>query len=236
MPVQENSRLIKAHSVRELGSSASFNIEDLRRQCDEYVGHARSHGTELLKQAAAQADEIRRRAYEEGKTAGEDAGCAAAHDQIELRARELAAEQIRDRMETVLPAIDRVIEALDAERERWLTEWEGTAVRLSAIMAEKLVRRELTLRPELAVEVVREALQLAAGRPQISVRLHPLDLAELHENGPDIIERLSRLGETALTSDENLSRGGCLIETQQGVIDARIETQLSRIVEELLTS
>jgi flagellar assembly protein FliH len=236
MPVQENRRLIKAHSVRELESSAPFNLEDLRRQCDAYVGQARSHGTELIAQAAEQADDIRRRAFEEGRTAGKQAGIAAAQNLIESRARELAAEQIRDRLETVLPALDRVIEALDIERERWLTDWEGTAVRLSAIMAEKLVRRELSLHPELTVEVVREALQLAAGRPQITVRLHPLDLAQLEENGPDIVERLSRLGETALTPDESLSRGGCLIETRQGVIDARIETQLSRIVEELLTS
>jgi flagellar assembly protein FliH len=234
MPLQESNRLIKAHNVRSPGSNAAFNIEDLRRQCDEYIAQARKCGEELISQAAARADELRRRAFEQGLREGQQAGYDAAQDVIESRARELAAELTRKQLETVLPALDHVVEILGEERERWLTDWETAAIRLSAVMAEKLFRRELSQRPETVVDMIREALQLAAGSPQITLRLNPLDLDQLNANGNDIIERLSRVGETALTPDESVSRGGCLIETRQGIIDARIETQLARIVDELL--
>lgn len=236
MPFQESSRLIKAHSTRSPASGAAFNVEDLRRECDEYLAQARRHGEELIAQAVARADAIRSRAFEQGLREGQQAGFDAAGDLIESRARKLAADQTRAHLETVLPAINQVIEALDNERERWLADWEVAAVHVGAIMAEKLVRRELSQRPELAVDVVRDALQLAAGSPRITLRLNPFDLDQLHTNGLDILERLSRVGETVLAPDENISRGGCLIETRQGVIDARIETQLARIVDELLAS
>ena len=45
---------------------------------------------------------------------------------------------------------------------------------------------------------------------------------------------LSCTTETSLTPDDSIARGGCLIQTRQGTIDARIETQLARIVDELI--
>jgi flagellar assembly protein FliH len=43
------------------------------------------------------------------------------------------------------------------------------------------------------------------------------------------------VGETTFTPDERISRGGCVVETRHGAIDARIETQLARIAHELLS-
>jgi flagellar assembly protein FliH len=234
MSLPESLRLIKAHRMRLHATNATFNIEDVRQQCVEYVAQAKGRGEEIVAQAASEAAEIRRIAFEEGRIAGEQAGFAAARGLIEARAQELAVEMTRSRLASVLPALDRTIETLEIEREKWLAEWEAAAVRLSAVMAEKLVRQELSQRPELTVEIIREALQLAAGSPQITLRLHPLDLAMLTEHGTEIIERFSRLGEMTLTPEESVSRGGCLIETRQGSIDARIETKLARIVDELL--
>jgi len=234
MPIQDSSRLIKARSARSLGGSATFNFDDLRRQCDEHIESARSQARQLVAEAQAAADEVRRNAHAEGLAAGQREGLAGAHELVETRAAEIAARLTQAQLQTVLPAFQAAAAALEVERDRWLATWEAAAVKLSATIAEKILRHELSRQPELALPIVREALQLAAGQPHIKLHLHPHDLEQLKECGHEVLGRLSTLGEATLVPDESITRGGCLIETRHGVIDARLETQLSRITSELL--
>jgi flagellar assembly protein FliH len=234
MPIHDSSRLIKARTARNLGGSAMFNFDDLRRQCDESIASARRQGQELLAQATAAADEIRRRAQAEGIAAGQREGLASARDLVDARAAEIASRQTQERLRTVLPAFQAAAQALQIERDRWLAAWEAAAVKLSADIAEKILRHELSRRPELALPIIREALQLAAGQPQIRLHLHPQDLEQLQAAGNEAVGGLAAVGDATLVPDESVTRGGCTIETRHGVIDARLETQIERITSELL--
>ena len=229
-----DTRLIKARVARNLSSATAFNYDDLRRQCEEHIEAARRRGQELLAEAAAQADQVRQRAREEGHAVGQREGLAAAGELIESRAAEIAARQTQEQLRTVLPAFQAAVKALEIERDRWLAAWETAAVRLSAAIAEKIVRTELARRPQLTLASIREALQLAAGQPDVELRLNPLDLEQLHACGEEALQRLSKTGQAQLVGDETITRGGCRIETRHGIIDARLETQLQRITEELL--
>ncbi len=235
MVSQDSSRLIKAHSHRSPGSSATaFNFDDLRRQCDDYVAQARQQGEQLLARAAAEAEELRRQAHAHGLAAGQREGLASAQQIIETRAGEIAAGQTQERLKSVLPAFQEAVQTLRHERDRWLTTWEGAAVTLAATIAEKVLRHELRRQPELSVAMIREALQLAAGQPHLRLHLHPQDLGLLQSCGHDALGQLASVGEAEFISDESIAPGGCVIETRHGVIDARLETQIARITEELL--
>jgi flagellar assembly protein FliH len=234
MPIQEPSRLIKARSARTLESASAFNFDDMRRQCDDFVAGARQQGDQLLAKAAVEAEEIRRRAHAEGLAAGQRDGLASAQQLIETRAVAIAAQQTQEKLRTALPAFQNLAKSLEVERDRWMTHWEAAAVELSATIAEKILRHELSRRPELAVGIIHEALQLAAGQPQVKLRLHPADIDVLHDCAQEAVSRLAPLGDAVLVPDETITRGGCQIETRHGVIDARLETQLARISHELL--
>ncbi len=233
MPMPDTSRLLKARVARNMAAT-TFNFDDLRRQCDEHIENARRQGQELLAAAAAAADEVRRKAHAEGVALGQREGLAAAQELVDTRASEIAARQTQEQLRTVLPAFQAAVQAIEIERDRWLAAWEAAAVKLSAAIAEKILRHELTNRPELALSVVREALQLAAGQPHLKLHLHPQDLEQLQQCGETAMGFFASVGEASLAPDESVSRGGCLIETRHGVIDARLETQLARITEELL--
>ncbi len=234
MPIQDPSRLIKARSARSLESATAFNFNDMRRQCDEFVAGARQQGEQLLARTAIEAEEIRRRAHAEGLAAGQRDGLETAKHLIETRAAEIAAQQVQDKLRTALPAFQALARSLEVERDRWITHWEAAAVELSASIAEKILRHELSKRPELAVEIIQEALQLAAGQPHLTLRLHPADIDVLQGCAQEALARLAAVGDAELVPDESIARGGCLIETRHGVIDARLETQLERITRELL--
>jgi len=234
MALQEPSRLIKARTARNLGSATAFNFDDMRRQCDAYVEEARNRGQQILGQAAQEAETVRQAAYAEGLAAGKEAGLAAAHTLVESRAAEIAGQLTQERLRTVLPAFQAAAGALVIERDRWITAWEGAAVKLSASIAQRVLRHELAQLPEVSVALIQEALQLAAGQPQIQLRLNPCDLEQLQTCGDEALGRLAGVGDARLVPDEAIAPGGCIVETRHGVIDARLETQLDRIASELL--
>jgi flagellar biosynthesis/type III secretory pathway protein FliH len=80
---------------------------------------------------------------------------------------------------------------------------------------------------------VREALDLAAGSPQVQLRMNPADHQALKSQIETIVQEFSRLSQVNVVADASIGPGGCRLETQHGVIDQRIEAQLARIEAEL---
>lgn len=229
MDVKDSSRLLKAEDIRGLGSKVAFNFEDIRGRCDSYVEQVRQQTRSMIASAQAEADQIRQKAREEGLLAGRREGMSQADSQIS----QVAVRSADEKLKTALPALQIAAHALKQERDRWLAAWDEAAVRLSASIAEKLIRAELTVQPELARGMLAGALELAVGTPQIRMRLNPIDHKSLGVGAEDIVRSLAACGQATLIPDESIAQGGCLIETDHGQIDARIETQLSRIVAEL---
>jgi flagellar assembly protein FliH len=230
----ETTRILKANDLRSLGSKIVFNYEDIRSRCDEYIEKTRQEACRLLEEAAAEADQKRQRSHDEGFADGRKAGLQDAETEINRRAQELAEKLVAEKLRTTLPAIQATTAALSQERDRWLSEWEAAAVGLSVAIAEKLLRSELQHRPVLARDMLAQTLELAAGNPQIRVRLNPSDVDLLGEHADEVISTMSSCGSATILPDPSIAPGGCFIETQHGTIDARLETQLQRVIDELL--
>jgi flagellar assembly protein FliH len=234
--IPAQTRLLKANDVRGLGSKVVFNFDDLRQRGDDYVETVRKQVGEMLTNAEAEVATLRKAAHQLGFEEGQRDGLRNADESIQQRARQIAEKTAADGLATALPALKSVAESLAVERDRWIADWESTAVRLAAAIAERLLGCELRLKPELAREMIREALQLAIGAPRIRVHLHADDAALLGRQATEVVRALAACGEAEVVADNSLTRGGCLIETQHGQIDARIETVLDRLVAELLES
>ncbi len=224
------ARIVKAQLVRDISIRPAFNFVDLRREADDVIAQAKRTADELLAGARREIDGL----HQQTRDAARHAGLQDAQNEIERRAMELADHQLVDQLQTALPALKAAAEALQAERDRWLIRWEQTAVRVGVAIAEKLVKSQIATRPELASGMIADALRLAAGQPRLTVHLHPEDLAAWGDQGPRIVESLTACADSTLVADPNVSRGGCRIETIHGEIDARVETMLERLADELM--
>ncbi|HET6326779.1 MAG TPA: FliH/SctL family protein [Planctomycetaceae bacterium] len=234
--IPAQTRLLKANDVRGLGSKVVFNFDDLRQRGDAYVESVRQQVGEMLATAEAEVSTLRKSAHQLGYEEGQRDGLRNAGEAIEQRARQIAEKTTAEGLATALPALKLVAESLAVERDRWIGDWDATGVRLAAAIAERLLGRELQFKPESAREMIREALQLAVGAPRIRVHLHSDDAQLMGKQATEVIRSMAACGEAEIVADNALTRGGCLIETQHGQIDARIETLLDRIVAELLES
>jgi flagellar assembly protein FliH len=92
-------------------------------------------------------------------------------------------------------------------------------------LARQIVRSELTIRPELIAQVAHEAVDtLLLSAQHITLRVHPDDHAFVAQGAADVLAARG----TRLLSDTAMSRGGCLVESDIGVIDASLETRWRR--------
>ena len=92
-------------------------------------------------------------------------------------------------------------------------------------LARRIVRSELGLRPELVAHVAQEALDtLLLSASHISMRVHPDDHALVADGAAEVLKARG----ARLLSDASMARGGCLVESDIGVIDASIDTRWRR--------
>lgn len=92
-------------------------------------------------------------------------------------------------------------------------------------LARQVVRSELAERPQQVATVAQEALEtLLLSARHITVRVHPDDHALIAQGAA---ETLTARG-ARLLADAGVTRGGCLVESDIGVIDASIETRWRR--------
>ncbi len=231
---ESSSRILKANAARELPPRVAFNFEDLREQAAAHLEQARQDAAALVEQARQEAVKLKEQAAAEGREQGRCEGLADAQKLIEQQAQQLTQQRFAEHLKGILPALQQAANGLKQERDGWLLRWERAAVELSVAIAAKLVRGELSTRPELATGMISEALQLAAGQTHLKVRLHPGDLERLGPQAEDVVKRLTACASPELVADPKLTPGGCVIDTQHGQIDARLETILERITAELL--
>lgn len=108
---------------------------------------------------------------------------------------------------------------------------QGLAAQVAEIaiaLARQVVRSELSARPELVAAVAQEALAATlVSAQQIAVHLHPDDQSLVAQHaGEALASRGARL-----VADATIARGGCVVETEVGVIDAGIDARWRRATE-----
>lgn len=171
----------------------------------------------LLAKAPAQDwnDFLREReqaAYDRGRQDGEHA---------------LSEQLLRQRQETV-ELQSGVIDSLRHAVAQVIQETESALIELALEAARKVVAG-LPVSVELVENVVREALKQAEGATEITVQLHPEDLALLRQHNASLLNGLPETGPLRFVGSSDVSRGGCLVQTRFGMIDARRETKLSQL-------
>ncbi len=119
-------------------------------------------------------------------------------------------------------------------RERVWRETEKDLLRLSVRLAEKIIGREIEKDNKTVLDIVNVALQNARQQEKLTVRVNPSDLPILEKESKKFAAT-GRVKFIDFVADPRVSLGGCLIESEVGTIDARLETQM-RVLERALIS
>jgi flagellar assembly protein FliH len=158
---------------------------------------ARARAEAILRDAASDAQELRRKALQEGRREGR---------------AELAAT---------------ILEQAQAAQRR-LDELEDAALQVGLEVARRLVGAELEREPQHTAALVRQLLARVRRARRVMVQLHPLDRPQVQRLLPQL---LPQQGEAAveLVDDATLQPGDCVVYSDVGTLDGRIETRLSAL-------
>ena len=111
---------------------------------------------------------------------------------------------------------------------------EQDIVRLALAVAEKIIGRSLELDRELTLSVVAQAIESVRNQRELVVRVNPQDAELLRTSRRKLMDLIGRTKEIAVREDPEVERGGCVIETENGTVDAQLRTQLQAIEQVLL--
>jgi flagellar assembly protein FliH len=215
------STVIKSTGPHRPADALPFRFDEMDRHAATYLDTVRAAAAKIISEAKHQAADIRKSAERDGQQAAVEA------------ARRILDEKVTRQLETLLPALRQAVDSLAHARAEWLGAWEQNVVHLAAAIAARVIRRELSQQPEIPLAFIREALELASGSPELTIRLHPDDHATLAPHIPLLTSQLARRAKAQIVADATITAGGCRIDTQFGSIDQQIETQLARIEQEL---
>jgi type III secretion system HrpE/YscL family protein len=171
---------------------------------------AQERAAALLASARAEADRVR-------------ADALAARDEARRQGREQGHADAAALLVAALAEADHVISAAR-------TGVLAVAGQIAGRMVERIVGRALAVDPQVAADIAGEAL--GACRPRggpVCLRVHPEDLPALEPRRAGLLGRLGAGAVLTFAADDRVGRGGCVVETPVGRVDARLETQIAAL-------
>lgn len=214
----EQAKTESAQIEAKAQTKAEEIIEQAKAQADEGLEQAKQEAKKIIDDAKLQAEEMKVQAQQEGFAAGNKEGLAKAKQAIEAN----------------LENSISILAQAEEERVTRIVSSEGELLKLVTGIVEKIIGSELKSHPEQVVSVIKEALSRVATANSITIKINPDDGRLIEENLPSLQEVFSEPKSIAIKPDQTIAPGDCFIETEHGKVDARIKSQLERIMNEIL--
>ncbi len=194
----------------------------LRQQAEDeaadILSKAKREGESIAAEARARADAQLKEGYDEGFRKGQEAG---------FREGNLEAQRLTDRLHTI---IERTMD----KRQEILAETEQQIVDLVLLMTRKIVKVISENQRNVVVSNVVQALRKVKGRGEVIIRVNLNDVAMTTQHIKDFLSAAENIKNITVVEDSTVDRGGCVIETDFGAIDAKIVSQLNEIEQRIL--
>ena len=134
-----------------------------------------------------------------------------------------------ERLDAAGDALGLALEEVSRLRTRLLQASRGDMLRLVMAIAEQVVRVEVSVNRDAILSTIDRALQEAVRSDAYQIRVHPDDLLAASERKPLFLASISTLKNITFEADPSIARGGCMVESELGEVDATIERQLAEL-------
>jgi len=200
-------------------SDDSFRTkEQVEAELEKLKEKARLEAEEIVAQAKADRDKIATEAQETGFQKGYNDGLTAGKS--EANRLRLEAQEVLDQAKVLL--------------KETVAETEPKIIDLAVEITTKLIQVQLELSPQQIKIIAQEALQKVKGGKNYIIHVNPKDAEVLRSNKELLLQELPGNVTLRIIVDQQITPGGCLVDTEQGQIEATIDGQLDRVKKTLL--
>lgn len=156
----------------------------------------------------------------------------ALRENAEIESNEKLKEAFEKGTENALLEFEQNLIQSKEIRQKVLREVEKDILKLAVKLAEKIVGKELDEDSKTINSIVSTALQNARQKERITIRVNPNDLQTVQKDA-EKFKASAQAKFIDFVADPRVEQGGCLIESEVGTVDARLETQF-RVLERAL--
>ncbi len=183
-----------------------FTQREERRRGTRRRGYRRIDDRNLVSRAQEEAENIKRSAYEEGYRIG-----------LEKASEDL--QKLRDNMKNFMNATQEVFEYIAPD-----------ILEISVSIAKKIIKKEVESDPQILVNTIVDVLKtVTKSEPKVSIRVRPQSVNFIKDTLPNVTYEYGIDSKINIISDPSIEEGGCVLQTNNGIVDASIDTQLEII-------
>ena len=211
---QQNQEEVEVQQEKEIDlfdlDNIDFKQRQERRRGDRRRGFRRIDDRNLISRAKEEANSIRESAAKEGYEEG-------------INAAKQDIDNLKESMEEFFNAKQDVYDEIAPD-----------ILEISLDIAKKIIKKEMKESPEILLDNIKDILKgLSKEESKIVLKVNPAQVAMLKQEMPEAVSMAGLEAKVIIVPDENTMEGGCMVTTDNGVIDATIETQLAIISEAL---
>lgn len=112
---------------------------------------------------------------------------------------------------------------LEEQLEKIKLDLQKSIVPVALKAAKKIVARELEISDASIVDIVAATLKTVSQHKKIIIYVNKKDLESLEKNKPQLREVFENLEALSIREREDITPGGCVVETEIGIINAQLE-------------
>ncbi|MBP5251367.1 MAG: flagellar assembly protein FliH [Treponema sp.] len=220
----------EAEKIVKDAEDAAF--DQVKKQSDQAAvikNAAQEEAAEIIEKAKGQAQGIISDANEQR----EDVFAKANKEGFD-KGREEGFEDGSQEAKRLVERIHKMIEGVQARRQEILDGTEQQIIDLVLLMTRKVVKIMSENQKSVIVSNVVQALKKVKGRGDVTLRVNLSDVKLTTEHISNFIEQVENIQNIHVVEDSSVEKGGCIVETDFGAIDARISSQLAQLETQIL--
>jgi flagellar assembly protein FliH len=214
-----------------LADKQMFSFARFEDQARELIARAEARAKRIVDESEGHIREVTEAHKHEGYEAGLTEGRQAGFEQARADGRQVAIEEAKTELLQLTQALNQTLAEFECQRRSLLGLAETGLIELAMAIARRVCKIAVNSSTEPVRANLRALLGMVKHQHDLEIHLHPAEHELLPIELPEFADAAAGLGHVELVADPNVPRGGCLLQTRDGTIDASIEGQLDRVAE-----
>lgn len=232
---QEKARLIQvardeAEEIKKEAERAAFDevkrknnqAQKIRQEAEDeakrIVEEAKKKAEELEAEIQGKVDKVEKEAFGKGHAEGREEGFQEGSQEVER----------------LVDTLQKIISAAIDKRNEIIQESETQVINLVLLISKKVIKVISENQKNVVINNVVQALRKLKSRGDVVIRVNLADVELTSEHISDFMKMVENVKSVTVLEDSSVDRGGCIIETDFGQIDARVSSQLHEIEEKII--
>ncbi|HOJ49430.1 MAG TPA: flagellar assembly protein FliH [Spirochaetota bacterium] len=205
------------NKVKKINEEFDSKMKEAEFKAKVVIDDANQKAKLIIEDAQKEAEKIKKESYSQGFEIGREEGYKSGQEEVNR----------------LIGVLHKVVGELIKKRESIVEETENQLVDLVLLIAKKVVKVITESQKRVIYDNVIAAINKLRIRSEITIRVNPEDVYTVTKYKKDFMEAVEGIENIRILEDPNVDKGGCIVTSEFGSVDARISTQLAEIEEQI---